>query len=257
MNNRLESVLKNLVQQHTAQLVMPSQNFNDRVEQVAHRLAREGILILVGDLQRVHREHRNDHAQAWVNAYAELYYLFSQGLYGTATEPSAYFVDQQYPMIIVFKADMLPLVRIMAGLFMPYIALRQSDGRATRAELRGVMEMALDELEGNDLPTDQYNALRARGIEILDTLLKSPIRQVALTEFDQPFLIQTGVFETPVKDAPRPDSLPELPSQRPDKQTQSKRPLPPNVLQMPAPKKSAFAPPVPKPRLLDRIQGDS
>jgi hypothetical protein len=251
---RLETILKMLVRQATGQLDLPEDSFNGRVEQHAARLVDEGVLVLVGDLHPSHRGQRNLHVQQWVNAYAELYYLLNFGLFDTTDEPTAYVADNKYPLIVVFKAQTLVVMRVLADLIIPYIALRQADGKASRAELRGMIEMMLEELEASTLPMEKYSHIRDRGIILLDTLLKSEIRQVALTNFSRQFLIDTGTKQTTMQDAPRPDSLPELPMQKPNTMPLSPKASPGNILQMPLPNANAdIDVPVPRLSMLDRL----
>lgn len=251
---RLETVLKMLVKQVTGQLEIPEDSFNGRVEQLADRLTNEGVIVLVGDLHPNYRTQRDQHLQKWVNAYAELYYLLNVGLFETTDEPTAYVADNKYPLIVVFEAKTLVVMRVLAGLIIPYIALRQVDGKASRAELRGMIEMMLDELEASTLPPAKYTHIRDRGIILLDTLLKSEVRQVSLTNFSRQFLIDTGTSQMAVENAPRPDSLPELPMQKPNTMSLSPKSSPANILRMPLPNPNAdIEVPVPRPTMLDRL----
>lgn len=251
---RLETVLKMLVKQVTGRLDVPEESFNDRVEQLALRLAGEGVIVLVGDLHPDNRGRRDQHLQKWVNAYAELYYLLNVGLFDITDEPTAYVADNKYPLIVVFEARTLVVIRVLTGLIIPYIALRQADGKTSRAELRGMIEMMLEELEASTLPYEKYTHIRDRGINLLDTLLKSEIRQVSLTNFSRQFLIDMGTSQTTVEDTPRPDSLPELPTQKPNTMPLSPKASPDNILQMPLPNNaSEITTPVPRPSMLDRL----
>ena len=251
---RLETVLKMLVKQVTGQLEIPMDTFNGRVEQLADRLTGEGVIVLVGDLHPNYRAQRDQHVQKWVNAYAELYYLLNVGLFEITDEPTAYVADNKYPLIVVFEAKTLVVIRVLAGLIIPYIALRQADGKASRAELRGMVEMILEELEASTLPYEKYTHIRDRGILLLDTLLKSEIRQVSLTNFSRQFLIDTGTSQMTVEDAPRPDSLPELPKQKANTMSLSPKSSPDNILRMPLPNPNAdIEVPVPRPTMLNRL----
>jgi len=252
---RLETILKMLVKQVTGQLDIPQDSFNGRVEQLANRLANEGVIVLVGDLHPNHRGQRNQHLQNWVNAYAELYYLLNVGLFETTDEPSAYVADNKYPLVVVFEAQTLVVMRVLSDLIIPYIALRQADGKASRAELRGMIEMMLEELEASNLPHESYTHIRDRGVILLDTLLKSEVRQVSLTNFSRQFLIDTGTTQTTVQDSPRPDSLPELPMQKPNTMPLSPKTSPNNILRMPLPNPNAeIDVPVPRLTMLDRLK---
>ena len=251
---RLETVLKMLVKQATGQLELPMDTFNDRVEQLADRLSNEGMIVLVGDLHPNHRAQRDQHLQKWVNAYAELYYLLNLGLFEITDEPTAYVADNKYPLIVVFEAKTLVVMRVLTGLVIPYVALRQADGKASRAELRGMVEMILEELEASTLAYEKYAHIRDRGINLLDTLLKSEIRQVSLTNFSRQFLIDTGTSQMSVVNTSRPDSLPELPVQKPTTMPLAAKSSPHNILRMPLPNPNAdIEVPVPRLSMLDRL----
>ena len=251
---RLETILKVLIKQVTGHLDIPEESFNDRVEQLALRLVKEGMIILVGDLHPSYRGQRDALVQKWVNTYAELYYLLNIGLFDITDEPTAYVADHKYPLIVVFEARTLVIVRVLTGLIIPYIALRQADGKASRAELRGMIEMMLEELEASDLSYEKYAHIRNRGIALLDALLKSEVRQVSLTNFSRQFLIDTGTTQTMVKDSPRPDSLPELPTQKPNTMPLSPKTSSSNILRIPVPDNPPeLDVPVPRPTMLDRL----
>lgn len=255
MTTRLESILKTLVRQVTGNLYLEPDSFNERVEQLASRLANDGVIVLVGRLHPQFHGQRNQHVQAWVNAYAQLYYLLCMGLFDTTDEPTAYIADNKYPVIVVFEARMLVVARVLTGLIIPYIALRQSDGQASRAELRGMIEMMLEELAATNLPHEKYTHIRDRGLELLDTLLKSEIQQVSLTEFSRQFILDEGSTQTPIQNPPRPDSLPELPKQKPTTMPLSPKDSPDNILRIPTPDtRSKSSAPIPPPSLSDRFR---
>lgn len=254
-NTRLVRFLKNLLVEATGHLDYPQDSFNDRVEQLAQRLANEGIIVLVGDLHPSLHKDRDQHIQAWVDAYAELYYLLNYILFETTDEPTAYIADNKYPVIVVFKARTLAVIKVLTGLIIPYIAKRQADQNASRAELRGMIMMMLEELHALDLPIEAQQQIRNRGVHLLDGLLKSKIRQGSLTNFSRQFMIDTGATQTAIEDAPRPDSLPELPAQRVHTGDLSSKPTPDKILKMPLPSDSPHTePPLPRPSLLNRMR---
>lgn len=241
---RLETILKLLLQQKTGRLEPPARTFNDRVENLAYHLASEGVIVLVGDLHPTLRADRNSHLRMWMNTYAELYYLLTFGLFDISDEPVAYLADNNYPIVVVFEAKTYIVVRVMTSLILPYVALRQSDGRASRAELRGMIDNILDELAATDLPPDKYQTIRTRGIDYLETLLKSDIQQVSLTNFSREFLIDSGLTQTRVQHSPRPDSLPELPSQKPTTMAKPQA-QPHNIIPLPKMDDEMGMPPIP------------
>ena len=252
---RLESILKTLVIQVTGRLELPATSFNERVEQLANRLANAGTIVLVGDLHPSLRDKRLEHIQNWVNAYAQLYYLLNVGLFDMTDEPKVYLADDKYPVIVVFEAHTLVVTRVLSGLVIPYIALRQSDGKASRIELRGLIETVLEELAAGNLPPEQRDYIRDQGLKHFNTLLQSEIRQVSLMDFSRQFEIDSGTAQTPIEHTPRPDSLPELPQQKANTTQLSPGGTPDNILKIPLPGKQSDADvPVPRPSMLNRLR---
>jgi hypothetical protein len=106
-------------------------------------------------------------------------------------------------------------MHVLAGFAAPYIAQRQSLPTVSEVELLGLMDTILDELEATDLPREEYKMLRTDGAGILKDMLRSPVRQLALTTFDRP------LFSDIPQPAPQPPStlpetgtLPEMPPRR-------------------------------------------
>lgn len=230
-STRLETILKMLLHQKTGSLEPPANTFNDRVENLAHHLINEGVLVLVGELHPTQRSQLAMHLQLWMHTYTELYYLLNNGLYNSTDAPIAYLADQKYPLVVVFEAQTLIVVRVMANLIIPYVALRQSGG-ASRAELRGIIDNLLDELGANDIHPEKKQIIRQAGIQYLKTLLTSEIAQVSLTSFSQEFLINTGLTSTRMIATKRPDTIPGLSEQKPVEQP-TPTASPANVIPLP------------------------
>ncbi len=225
-DNRLERILRQLVKQHTGNLIPPSEDFNARVEQVAQRLAREGVLVLVGDLTPQIRHQRDLMAREWVQAHMELYQLFAHGLFGGFMGVKAQYADNEHPTIVIMQTESIPVARMMADLILPYVAMHQTDSRVTQAELRGILDLALEQLEGTDLPSQDLRLLLDRGMNLLYTILQSPMKQVSLTGYADSFVMKLYEVADTKSQPAMPDSLPELPTQRASKTPVQKRTIP-------------------------------
>lgn len=228
---RLETILKMLLHQKTGSLEPPAKTFNDRVENLAHHLVDEGVIVLVGELHPSQRAELGMHLQLWMHTYTELYYLLNNGLYNSTDAPVAYLADRKYPLVVVFEAKTLIVVRVMTNLIIPYIALRQENGGASRAELRGIVDNILDELGATNIHPEKKQVIRKWAIQYLETLLKSEITQVSLTNFSQEFLIETGLTHTRMKETKRPDTIPGLNAQKAG--TQPAPTSPDNIIPLP------------------------
>ena len=129
----------------------------------------------------------------------------------------------------------------------PFLAMRQDDKGVTEAELRGLMQFMLDELEAKGVPDEVYTYMWQEGIKILRYLLNLDMTHYAVTSAARPLMLQfqreqaqaIQVPQPPVrpdqhlKPPPPPEMLPEEPP--PVEETdsadlfQSKVPLFPNT----------------------------
>ena len=75
---------------------------------------------------------------------------------------SAFYVDQQQPLIVALYGEATPVIMAMAGFVAPYVVARQGT-RPLEVEVFGMMDMILEELEATDLPRDEYRRLRDSG----------------------------------------------------------------------------------------------
>lgn len=240
-NTRLETILKVLLRQKTGSLEPPATTFNDRVENLAYHLAEQGVIVLLGELDPTHRAQWGTHVRLWMSIYAELYYLLNYGLYDATDTPVAYMADQKYPIVVVFEAETLVVVRVLTNLIIPYVALRQSADMVSRAELRGIVDTMLDELGASNIDIEKKNFIRAKAIEHLYNLLRMEIKQASLTNFSQAFMIEMGMTQSQVSATKRPDNIPGLADQRASTQEarEVRKASPSNIIPLP---------PLPKPK---------
>lgn len=216
MDNRLEQILLILAQLYAQPLLQSwdrSGDFSQRLPRLARGLANYGILVIMGDqsysLRGLGDDIRNQ-IQEWVNGYGQFYNLLTQALFPSYSQITAHYSDDKWPVVIFMQGSSPAVIQRMAGYVAPFIFNRQMDSMVSEAELIGLMDLILEELEANTLPLESYRKLRADGIVILKNLLSVQIRQLLLTDFDQPLFTDSRRF-IPVGKVP--PVLPEEDSQ--------------------------------------------
>ena len=191
MDRRLEQLLLALAQQYAPQLAQSwdrTGDFAQRLPVWVRQLANYNILVIMGDfpysLQTLGQD-VNAYIQTWVNGYGQFYHLLARALFPSYAHLSAHYTDDKWPLVIYMQGAATPVIQRMAGFVAPYIVQRQLDSIVYEAELVGLMDLILDELEAGSLPRETYKALRSEGIALLKQMLAAHIRQLALAEFDR------------------------------------------------------------------------
>jgi hypothetical protein len=227
MDQRVEQILLTIAQQYAQPLLQTWErrgDYNQRLPRLARGLANYGILVIMGDQPYSLRGLSDDvrvQIQDWVNSYAQFYYVLTQTLFPSYMQMSAHYTDDKWPLVIFMRGSAAAVIQRMAGYIAPFVFYRQMDAKVSEIELAGVMDLILEELEASSLPIEVYRKLRADGVNILKHLLEVQIRQLLLTDFDQPIFTDSRRFAVP-------PTLPGLPlddSQvtRPDRQPPSAR----------------------------------
>ena len=226
MSARIERILYKLALQHAPHLAPPGWDQQgdqvERIQTLARRLASYHIVTLVGDLPPELHRLKDIHIQDWLRSFGQMYTLLAQGLFPSYTRIHAYYADDRLPPVAVLQGDAIPVTVALAGIITPYVAVRQSQPDVSDLELRGLMDIVLEELEGRDLPRSAYEGIRETGVNILRSMLRATVRHVSLTRFDKPILdaiqpqldLPSDAPETP----PPPADLPEERSLRRDLQ---------------------------------------
>ncbi len=224
MDQRVEQILITLAQQYAPALLQTwnrQGDYSQRLPRLARGLANYGILVVMGDQPYSLRGLGDDirtQIQAWVNGYAQFYYLLTQTLLPSFTQVSAHYTDDKWPLVIFMRGSAPAVIQRMAGYVAPFIYYRQMDATVSELELVGVMDLILEELEASSLSPDVLRKLRTDGAIQLKRMLEAQIRQLQLTEFDQPLFTASRRF------VPIPKSPPMLPEE--DSQiTRTERPL--------------------------------
>lgn len=196
MTARLERILTKLAKTHAPHLLNAAEVDYRRL---AHQLAGYHLLVITVQIPSIVIESRDTHIQRWVNAYARFYQLLTQALFPSYADLSARYADDQLPPVVVLEGEASPVIQVMSGYVVPYLASRQAQALTSEAELRGLMSIVLEELEAHDLPRERYDLLLTDGVGALRRLLALPLQHVSLTDFDRP------VFDAIPQ---RPESMP-------------------------------------------------
>lgn len=204
---RFEAILYKLAQQRAKHLTSPGWNQTgdslQRLQTLARALASYDVLLLVGEVPENVGQLRELHINDWTQGYGQLYHLLAGVLFPSFNNVNAYYADEGDPPAIIMNGDSTPVMVAFAGYVTPYMANRQphqptvSDGELTR-----LMDFLINELEGNDLPANALNHLRVTGVQVLRQMLRSSIRHLSLTAFDNPIL---NLLQTP---RPPPPGMP-------------------------------------------------
>jgi hypothetical protein len=195
---RLERIILSLVKQHTPQLLGSTTSLgntrDERLERLCRRLASEGILMIACEVIGMAGNPAMVQTQNWVSGVARMYSVLARRLFPSYSRLDMQYIDNELPAVVIATGDSNILMQKMAGFVLPYLAARQTQ-IASEAELRGLIDILFDELEAGDLPRADQQALRAECVLLLQRLLSSPVRLLALRTFDRPIFF--GVSDTP------------------------------------------------------------
>ncbi|MDQ7027687.1 MAG: hypothetical protein Q9P01_19005 [Anaerolineae bacterium] len=188
MKARMERILKKLAQRHRPYLLqnLPT-DIDDRLRLLADGLAKEGVLVIVGD---VPPENYEVQVSRWVGAYGDLCLLMAKGIFPSLAKLSAVYADNNRPPIVVVEGQPAAVMEQLGRYVAPFLAMRQNDNRVTDAELRGLMQFMLDELEAQDLARAIFNHMWQEGIKILRYLLQMDVTHYAVTSAARPLMLQ-------------------------------------------------------------------
>lgn len=221
MDTRLKLVLTNFARQYAPPLLAvfgdPHLSEQDHLGRIARGLAAYHLLVLVTDVVPSAQITPTRALQEWVNSYRALYNVLASNLFPSYRITQIYYTDPELPSIVVIYGQSVPLMHVLAGYIVPYVAARHARPGASEAELWGLMDIVLNQLAADDLPRREYNRVRAEAATIIKRLLALPLRQIALNNFDQPVLAGMDIQYNPNK---TPDTSVEVPSSTPLEQLQ-------------------------------------
>lgn len=200
--DRLEQILTRFAQQHAPQILMRGWPGMDdpkwRHAGLARRLAAYNILVLIGAPDTTSIHEAAPAVQKWVNGYASFYNMLTQNIYPSLTTINAEYADGGMPVIIAMRGEASQVMEVMAGYLCPYVVKRQYRPTISDVEIKGLMDMMLDEAGGEKLSREQFKTLSRSGMDIIKKmLLNPPLRQLPLTIFDRNLYTDTGTFSPP------------------------------------------------------------
>lgn len=203
MKARMERILKKLAQRHAPYLLnnVPA-DMDERLRLLADGLAKNGVLVIVAEVPSDNFEQR---VSEWVGAYGDMYFLLVQALFPSLAHLDPVYADDNRPPIVVVEGQPAALMAVLGGYVAPYLALRQRDKLVSEAELRGVMQFILDELEASDLPQGIYTQLWREGVKVLHRLLRMQVTHYAVTSFARPLFQQIQQEQLQVQHSPQPN----------------------------------------------------
>lgn len=220
MKARMERILKKLAQRHRPYLLhnLPA-DIDERLRLLADGLAKEGVLVIVGDVPPDNYEAQVSH---WIGAYGDLCLLMAKGIFPSLAKLEAVYADNNRPPIVVIDGQPAAVMEQLGRYVAPFLAMRQKDNRVTDAELRGLMQFMLDELEAQDLASAIYNHMWQEGIKILRYLLHLDVTHYAVTSTARPLMLQFQREQAQML------HIPQMPTKQPD--AHIKAPPPPEML---------------------------
>ncbi|NWF70560.1 MAG: hypothetical protein HXY40_15845 [Chloroflexi bacterium] len=213
---RLERIVLSLVKQYAPQLLTTETTQGlareERLERLCRRLASLGLLVLACDTGDLTGNPALVQTQNWASGLARLYATLVRRLFPSYTQFEMHYIDNEQPAVMLALGEATALMQRMAGFILPYLAARHMQV-ASEAELRGLVEIVLEELEATDLPRQEYLALRAECVLLLQRLLSAPVRPLLLRVFDRPIFF--GQTEAPPQQTSVTGRLPAMPATLP------------------------------------------
>ena len=194
-------------------------DYSGALPELARALATYNVLVMGGDAGQAS-------VKAWTDGFQAFYSALASALFPSYQRISAFYLDQEQPLIVALYGEATPVIITMAGFVAPYVVARQGT-RPLEVELLGMMDMILEELEATDLPREEYRRLRDTGASLLRALLDGEVRQLPITPAARPIFDEMN--------AQRGASTPPATSTTPAAQKPTAAPPPPPPADLPEP----------------------
>lgn len=203
---RLENALVAVARRYAAWLIpntwQRAGDYAAPLSDFARSLAEYGVLVVGAKATDAPPEA----VRAWVDAYIALYSRLAQRLFPSYTGINAFYIDQAQPPLVGLQGAALPVIMALGGYAAPFAARVQR--APSEVELRGLLDVMLEELEAGDLPRDDYRALRDAGVEALRQIVGSPVRTQAVTPAVRPVFGEDEPPTAPPPNMPKPEPPP-------------------------------------------------
>lgn len=216
MTQRIERILIKLAQQHAPELLNDHHNASPQsLKRLARRLAGYEQLVVMAQVPNHLQADVQMHVEHWARAISNFHDLLAQTLFPNYNRLRATFADDHQPPVLVFEAQISPMVEVMAGYLIPYIASRQSYTTVPEDELRLLVETMLHRLHAHDQPLPIYDILVRDSIEQIRELMRLPVKYIALTDFDERLFPEPSRPATLPKAPQTPPAAPSSPAAQP------------------------------------------
>ena len=176
-SSRLENGLIHVARRYAPALIpagwQKPGDYGGALPELARALATYNVLIMAGESVQAS-------VKVWTDGYLDFYRLLCGALFPSYGRVTAFYIDQEQPLLVAVYGEATPVIVAMAGFVAPYVVARQGT-RPLEVEVVGMMDMILEELEATDLPRDEYRRLRDNGAAMLRQLLETDVRQLPLT----------------------------------------------------------------------------
>jgi hypothetical protein len=125
--------------------------------------------------------------QTWINTYAGFYTLFANALFPGLNKDglTAHYADGAQPPIVIVKGGATPVIEAIAGFVVPFVARGQMKVTPPEFEFRALVDVVCEELDCNGLSMSDYQNLRRSALTMLQEMVRLPMRQISLTNFDR------------------------------------------------------------------------
>jgi hypothetical protein len=215
MEQREERLLVALAQKYAPSILSTLDRSGDpqaRLGRLARRLADFNLLILEAEqpysLQLIQRD-VNSLIEEWLNGYIQFYLRICRDLFPSYARWNFQYIDNQWPILLYMAGEATPVIQRMAGYIVPYVTLRQFDNRVLDAELIGLIDLVLHELEAGSLSRNAFKQLRDDCAAILKQM------QLTLTPFDREIFTESQRI-IPIRSDPPPVPPPAPPATLPE-----------------------------------------
>lgn len=214
----VEMLLVQLARKYAPRLVPANWQKPGDLRKPLHMLARQlaeyDVVVVLGD--------RGSQPSSWdipsaveecVHYYTQLYRLFSGTFFPSFQHIAAYYYSfSRDNLLIYFEMEAGLVARVMAGYIAPYLVERQQSPLVSDFELIALVDVVLKKLDPDGMDAQSHQSLKVQGEIILKHMLAMPLRQLPLTQFDEPFFTRiekpAPTPEPPARPSPPPD-LPE------------------------------------------------
>lgn len=161
---------------------------------LARQLANYHVLVVLGHRAEQRSEDLPAVVRECAEAYCDLYKLLVDVLYPPLKGVKAHYYSlNRSQLLVCIVGDARPVIEVLAGYVVPYVVERQHIGSVFDMEIMGLMDVILKTLDdGGDLTDAERRYLKLHGAAIITRLLKTQLRQLPLTRFDEKLFTKLG-----------------------------------------------------------------